>query len=150
MERGVKTEEESKVIGDKRILFLYLVYQGKKIAELRGENSKNCFFVYNVHVHPEHRGRGIGTFLFHEIFRKYGKPIAVLFPYPWVLPFYKKLGFKRIPKSLVSFKRLTKKEKRIAKELKKRYSFYLKKRPDAVMFAKPLKHMCSTRRLLKR
>ncbi len=88
--------------------------------------------------------------MFYNLSREYKKPVAVLFPYSWVISFYKKLGFKKIPKSLASYKRLSKKEKALARELKNEYLRYLKKNPWAVMFSKWSRVMSKSRRLLKK
>ena len=88
-------------------MFKCFVYDaGKLIAAGRAlADGRDCSYICDVAVHPNHQGMGLGRELVSKLveFSKGHKKI-ILYAARGKEPFYKKLGFKRMTTAMAIFK----------------------------------------------
>lgn len=124
--------------------------QGKKVGELIAYDYRNHLSIPIIFVEPEFAGKGFGTRLLYELSKRFKKPVVVMFPVESAVSFYKKRGFRRIPKSFAVLKHLSKSERRLVGRLRKEYSKYLEISRSNIMFASPGMLYRKTRKYIKR
>ena len=76
-----------------------LVAAGRALAD-----GRDCSYICDVAVYPSHQGRGIGTELVSRLVNlsKDHKKI-ILYTAPGKVPFYRKLGFRRMAAAMAIF-----------------------------------------------
>jgi ribosomal protein S18 acetylase RimI-like enzyme len=77
-----------------------LVGVGRALAD-----GKDCAYICDVAVHPDHQGRGLGQEIITRLKeRAAGHKKIILYANPGTEPFYRKLGFRRMRTAMAIFR----------------------------------------------
>ena len=77
-----------------------LIGAGRALAD-----GRDCAYICDVAVHPEHQGRGLGQEIITRLRqRAAGHKKILLYANPGTEPFYRKLGFRRMRTAMAIFR----------------------------------------------
>jgi len=115
--------------------------EGRPVGSVIGLLTPKVFVLNDIYLVPEVRGQGLGRRLIGDLVYNYKKPVVAFGVLKNAVGFYRRLGFKNIPSSFISYKRMRRKEKTVVREVK-RMSPWLRqfrRPPERVMFVTPLR-----------
>jgi ribosomal protein S18 acetylase RimI-like enzyme len=87
-------------------MFKCFVFDGALVGVGRAlADGKDCAYICDVAVHPDHQGRGLGQEIITRLKeRAAGHKKIILYANPGTEPFYRKLGFARMRTAMAIFR----------------------------------------------